>query len=81
MDCCADFRSLVRNYNLERSILRCNVKLILDACCGSRMFWFDKHNPAVTYMDKRNPHEFDTLCMTKMKACTTAGRMSGLHIH
>lgn len=26
---------------------------ILDACCGSRMFWFDKENPQVTFMDKR----------------------------
>ncbi|NBJ75120.1 SAM-dependent methyltransferase, partial [Neglecta sp. X4] len=24
---------------------------ILDACCGGRMFWFDKQNPFVTYMD------------------------------
>lgn len=33
-------------------------KLILDACCGSRMFWFDKHNPAAIYMDNR---ELDTM--------------------
>lgn len=26
---------------------------ILDACCGSRMFWFDKQNVNVTYMDNR----------------------------
>lgn len=26
---------------------------ILDACCGSRMFWFDKHEPHTTYMDIR----------------------------
>ena len=26
---------------------------ILDACCGSRMFWFDKNNPDVDYCDKR----------------------------
>lgn len=26
---------------------------ILDACCGSRMFWFDKDNPTVTFMDNR----------------------------
>lgn len=26
---------------------------ILDACCGSRMFWFDKQNEDVTYMDIR----------------------------
>lgn len=30
------------------------MKKILDACCGGRMFWFDKHNPLVTYMDNRN---------------------------
>lgn len=26
---------------------------ILDACCGSRMFWFDKENPDVLFMDNR----------------------------
>lgn len=26
---------------------------ILDACCGSRMFWFDKEHAEVTYMDIR----------------------------
>lgn len=30
---------------------------ILDACCGSRMFWFDKKNPNVTYMDIRQEYE------------------------
>ncbi|NBH61994.1 class I SAM-dependent methyltransferase [Anaerotruncus sp. 80] len=33
---------------------------ILDACCGGRMFWFDKQNPFVTYMDNRELD--DTLC-------------------
>ena len=28
-------------------------KIILDACCGSRMFWFDKHNPNTLFIDKR----------------------------
>lgn len=28
-------------------------KPILDACCGSRMFWFDKNNPAAVFGDKR----------------------------
>ncbi|MDO5742348.1 class I SAM-dependent methyltransferase [Vagococcus lutrae] len=31
---------------------------ILDACCGSRMFWFDKENPDVTFMDIRE-EEFE----------------------
>jgi len=26
---------------------------VLDACCGSRMFWFDRKNPAALFMDKR----------------------------
>ncbi|BBM17353.1 methyltransferase [Enterococcus avium] len=30
---------------------------ILDACCGSRMFWFDKENPNVTFMDCREYYE------------------------
>lgn len=28
-------------------------KLILDACCGGRMFWFDKENPDVLFADIR----------------------------
>lgn len=35
-------------------------KSILDACCGSRMFWFDKSNPAVLFADIRN--ESHILC-------------------
>lgn len=33
---------------------------ILDVCCGSKMFWFDKENPSVTFMDIRDYD--DTLC-------------------
>lgn len=29
------------------------MKKILDACCGSRMFWFNKNNPDVVFIDKR----------------------------
>ncbi len=29
------------------------MKKILDACCGSKMFWFDKSNQDVIYMDNR----------------------------
>src|SRR6266403_2761609 len=28
-------------------------KPILDACCGSKMFWFDKNNPNVLFADIR----------------------------
>ncbi|MBC9787200.1 class I SAM-dependent methyltransferase [Carnobacterium maltaromaticum] len=33
---------------------------ILDACCGSKMFWFDKENEDVLFMDKRKVS--DVLC-------------------
>lgn len=29
-------------------------KKILDVCCGSKMFWFDKHHPNTVYIDKRS---------------------------
>lgn len=35
-------------------------KLILDACCGSRMFWFDRKNPNVLFQDVRDKEY--TLC-------------------
>lgn len=37
-----------------------NDKYILDACCGSRMFWFDKSNKNTVFMDNRTLE--DTLC-------------------
>lgn len=36
------------------------MKRILDACCGSKMFWFDKENADVIFMDNRELDE--TLC-------------------
>lgn len=36
------------------------MKRILDACCGSRMCWFDKKNPEALFMDIRQ--ETTTLC-------------------
>lgn len=33
---------------------------ILDVCCGSRMFWFDRDNPLALFCDKRK--ESHTLC-------------------
>mgnify|MGYP000654794294 FL=1 len=29
------------------------MKKILDACCGSKMFWFDKENKETIFMDNR----------------------------
>ncbi len=36
------------------------MKKILDACCGSRMFWYDKANPDVVFADNRELET--TLC-------------------
>ncbi len=36
------------------------MKKILDACCGSKMFWFDKKNEDTVFMDNRTLE--DTLC-------------------
>ena len=30
-----------------------NKPFILDACCGNRMFWFDKHQPNTIFVDIR----------------------------
>lgn len=35
-------------------------KLILDACCGGRMFWFDKKHPNALYIDIRKEKHFIT---------------------
>ncbi len=36
------------------------MELILDACCGSKMFWFNKNHPKTVYMDNRRLET--TLC-------------------
>lgn len=36
------------------------MKKVLDACCGSRMFYFDKENPNVLFTDNRELQT--TLC-------------------
>lgn len=36
------------------------MKKIIDVCCGSKMFWFDKENPNVDFCDLRVLE--DTLC-------------------
>lgn len=45
--------------------MQSKAKPILDACCGGRMFRFDKHHPAALYMDNR------TLEPTKMSNRST----------
>ena len=38
-----------------------NMAEVLDACCGSRMFWFDKEDPRALFMDNRTV-ENELLC-------------------
>lgn len=35
-------------------------KKIVDVCCGSKMFWFNKEHPSTAFVDKRRLSE--TLC-------------------
>lgn len=35
-------------------------KIILDACCAGRMFWFNKKHPKTLYIDKREEADFQT---------------------
>lgn len=35
-------------------------KKILDACCGGRMFWFDKEQPDTLFVDIREAETFTT---------------------
>jgi SAM-dependent methyltransferase len=39
-------------------------RCVLDPCCGSRMFWFDRANPDVVFGDNRN--ESHVLCDGRM---------------
>lgn len=32
--------------------------IILDVCCGSRMFWFDRHDERVIFCDIRNERHY-----------------------
>lgn len=51
------------------------MKPVLDACCGSRMFWFDRQNPDVVFMDRRE--ESHTLC--DGRTMPREDRLSRLH--
>jgi len=40
-------------------------KTVLDVCCGSRMFWFDRSNSSCVYVDKRQERHFAKDCSVK----------------
>lgn len=57
----SDVQDIIEIYRLKSNkIVMSETKIILDACCGSRMFWFDKENPLTLFADIRD--EEHTLC-------------------
>ena len=51
------------------------MKRVLDPCCGSRMFWFDRRHPDVVYGDRRH----ETLTVTDRSHGRADGQRT-LHI-
>ena len=39
--------------NLQKNTDNATLPPVLDACCGSRMFWFDRKDQRATFVDKR----------------------------
>ena len=39
--------------NLQKNTEGATLPPVLDACCGSRMFWFDRKDQRATFVDKR----------------------------
>ena len=39
--------------------MKCIQKRILDPCCGSKAFWFDKNNPDVEFCDIREVPKYE----------------------
>lgn len=55
------------------------MKKILDACCGSRMFYFDKKNPDVLFADNRELET--TLCDGRTLLVKPDELMDFRHMH
>lgn len=51
------------NKNTNKILEKLDTYIVLDACCGCKMMWFDKYNKKVLYADKR----FEEKDMTKYK--------------
>jgi hypothetical protein len=47
-----DIDNTVGGVAIESTQLFCS-PLVLDACCGSRMFWFDKTDSRAVFVDNR----------------------------
>ncbi len=44
----------MKSENEEGSRKGAEARSVLDACCGSRMFWFDRSDPRTLFVDRRN---------------------------
>jgi hypothetical protein len=44
-------------------------KFILDACCGCRMFWFNKKHPNAIFIDRRERERKDLLIIDQTGSC------------
>lgn len=42
-----------------------NLPPVLDACCGPRMFWFDRKDPRALFVDKRREKHLAKDCSVK----------------
>ncbi len=43
-------------FSAETSRIKIDNKPVLDVCCGSRMFWFDRKDKRTLFVDKRREH-------------------------
>ena len=45
--------AILSDISISNSVSGSNMMKILDMCCGSKMFWYEKYEPHTTYMDIR----------------------------
>jgi hypothetical protein len=48
-----DLEHKIRSQTIAKIEKTIDEKFILDACCGGRLFWFDKHQKNTIYIDNR----------------------------
>lgn len=44
-------------------------KFVLDVCCGSRMFWFDRQDLRAVFVDKRREQHDEGICPDACELC------------
>lgn len=56
-----------------------NEPKILDACCGGKMFWFDKNHKDAVYVDNRT-FEGELMIDPKPSPCIWCGATEGSYV-